>query len=155
METYEIYNILKNYGNYKKKVGKTHFNFRWNWLVEDPHGGLLFCFGLICIDLTNVFWSTAVVFFQHFYAPISTSLFLSDCQIVWDPTRTNRFYGQVFMQYWMYVGRRNSHGCLYVTWWYCIIISGTMTVFKRPSRTSYFSDRRPQLNSLNQFFTVL
>ena len=59
-------------------------NFRWIWLVlEYPYGGLLFCFGLIridtwfvvCDDPVNVFWSTAIVFFQYFYAPIDTSLF--------------------------------------------------------------------------------
>ena len=28
--------------------------------------------------------------------------FLSDCQIVPDPTRTNLFYGRMFMQYWIF-----------------------------------------------------
>ena len=50
-------------------------NFRWVWLVfEDPYDGLLFCFGVICIDprfvtcdnFINVFWSTAIVFFPTF-----------------------------------------------------------------------------------------
>ena len=59
-------------------------NSRWIWLVfEGPHGGLLFCFELIridpwfvtCDDLINVFWSTAIVFFQQFYASIDKSLF--------------------------------------------------------------------------------
>ena len=41
--------------------------------------------------------------------------FLSDCQIVWDPTRRKPFYGQMFMQYWMYAGGRNAQGCLQLT----------------------------------------
>ena len=61
-------------------------NFRCIWLVfEDPHGGLLLCFGLIridpwfvsCDDLLNVFWSTAIVFLQHLYAPIDKARNLS------------------------------------------------------------------------------
>ena len=65
--------------------------FRWIWLgFKDPHGGLLLCFGLIrkcplfvmCDDLINVFWGTAFVFFQHFFTPIDTNLFLIVCQIV-------------------------------------------------------------------------
>ena len=59
-------------------------NFRWIWLVfEGPHGALLLSFGLLCIDpcfvscddLINVFWSSVIVFFQHFYASIDKSLF--------------------------------------------------------------------------------
>ena len=62
-------------------------NFRWIWLVfEGPHGGLLFCFGLIridpwcssCNDLINVFWSAIIVFCQHFFTTIDTNLFLSE-----------------------------------------------------------------------------
>ena len=58
--------------------------FSWIWLVlEGPHGGLWFFFGLICIapwlvtcyDLMNVFWGNAIVFLQHFYAPIDKRLF--------------------------------------------------------------------------------
>ena len=52
-----------------------------------------------CDDLINVFWSTAILFCQHCFAPIVTSLFLRDCQIVRDPTRKNLLYGQLFMQY--------------------------------------------------------
>ena len=55
---------------------------------EDPHGGLLLRFGLIRIDpwfvtwddLINVFWGAAIVFFQHFFTPIDTNLFLSGIQ---------------------------------------------------------------------------
>ena len=68
-----------------------HKQLSLEWLdFENLHGGLLFCFGLIrigpwfvtCDDLINVFWSIAIAFVQHLFAPIDTSLFLSDCQIV-------------------------------------------------------------------------
>ena len=68
-------------------------NIRWICLVlEGPHGGLLFCFGLIhirpwfvtCDDLINV---------QYFYAPIDKSLF----EWLRDSASTKVFYGQVFM----------------------------------------------------------
>ena len=66
-------------------------NFRWIWLgFKDRHGELLFYFELIltdpwflsCDDLLNVFWGTAIIFFQHFFTLIGTNIFLSDCQIV-------------------------------------------------------------------------
>ena len=59
-------------------------NSRWIWLVfEDPHDGQLFSVGLIrtnswffnCDNLINVFWGSAIVFFQHFNTPIDTKLF--------------------------------------------------------------------------------
>jgi len=80
-------------------------NFRWIWFVfKEPNGRLLFCLGLL-----NDFKNTAIDFFHNFFASIHTSLFLSDCQVVRDRTRTNLFYGQVLMQYRMYV---NAQGCL-------------------------------------------
>ena len=65
-------------------------NFCWFWLgFKDPHGGVLFCFGLIrigrrfvtCGDLINVIWRTAILFFQNFSTSIDKNLFLSDCEI--------------------------------------------------------------------------
>ena len=99
-------------------------NFRWIWLgFKESHGGLLLCSELIrtgpwfvtCDELINDFLGIAIVFFQHFFTPIDTKLLSSDCQIVRAPTRTNLFYGQMFMQYWMYAGGRNVQGCLYLT----------------------------------------
>ena len=91
--------------------------------AQVTHGGLLLCFGLIrtdswfvsCDDLINVFSSSAIVFFQHFFTPIDTNLFLSDCQIVRNTTRINIFYGHVLMQYRMYAIGRNAQECLYLT----------------------------------------
>ena len=61
-------------------------NFLWIWFVfEGPHGGLLFCFGLIpwfasCDYLINVYWSIAIVFFQHLYICTNRQEpFLSNC----------------------------------------------------------------------------
>ena len=81
---------------------------------EGPHDGLLFCFGLIridlcfvtCVDLINVFWRPSIVFFQPCYAPIDQIVF----ERVKDSATTKVFYGQVFMQYRMYVGGRNAQG---------------------------------------------
>ena len=73
-------------------------NFRCIWVVfKDPHGRLLFCFGLIrtdpwfvtCDDLINVFWSSAIVIFQRFLTPMdtnrpidqSTTLFWAICKL--------------------------------------------------------------------------
>ena len=61
-----------------------------------------------CDGLINVFWGTAIVFFQRFFTPIDTNLFFSVCQIVRDPTRTNLFYDQVFMQYWIFADGRDA-----------------------------------------------
>ena len=82
-------------------------NFRSIGLGLKGQQGLLFCFVLkrtdLCFvtfdDLINAFSSTAIIFFQHFYAPIDMSLCLSVCQILRNPTRTDPFYGHVFMQY--------------------------------------------------------
>ena len=51
--------------------------------LEDPHSRLVFTFRLIrldprfvtCHDVIHIFWSTAIVFFEHFLRPIDTSLF--------------------------------------------------------------------------------
>ena len=82
-------------------------NFCWIWLVlENIHGGLLLIctdpWFVTCDDLIIVFWGITIVFFQHFFTPIDTNLFLSVCHIVRHPTRTNPFYHQAFMQYWMW-----------------------------------------------------
>jgi len=69
-----------------------------------------------------------------------------------DLTGTNLFYGQVFMQYRMNAGKKitkDASNSRYVTWRSCVIssrismLSGTMTVFGRPSS---WSERRPRLN---------
>jgi len=100
------------------------------WLVfKDAHGRLLFCYGL-----------------NHgsYKRQISLSLVLSDCQIVRGLTRTN--LGQVFMQYWMYVGGRNAQGYLYLTvcartiLHYHGINDFTTTVLGRSTRTSVGHD---------------
>ena len=80
-------------------------NFYWIWLIlKHPYSGLPFTFGLIrvnsqfitCQDVIDVFRSTAIVFLDHFFRPIDTSLFLSDCV----GSNANKFfYGQMFMQY--------------------------------------------------------
>ena len=85
--------------------------FCWIWLIlKHLYSRLLFTFGLIyvnlrfivCANVIDVFRSTAIVFLEHFFWPIDTSsFFLSDWQIVWHPTRTNFFYRQMFIQYWM------------------------------------------------------
>ena len=62
-------------------------------------------------NLINFFWSTAIVFLQHFYEP-STWAFFKRLQ---DSTRTNLFYGQMCTQYWMCASGRNAPGCLYLT----------------------------------------
>ena len=73
-------------------------NFRWIWLVfEDPHGGLLFCFGLIRIDTWFVKWCYKRFLKQRdriFLTFLYTNRhepFLSGCQIMRNPTRTNLF----------------------------------------------------------------
>ena len=86
-----------------------------NKAFEGPHGGLLFCFRLIRIDPWFVTYDDLWNVFQHFFTPIDKHLFLSDCQIVRDPTRINLFYGQVFMQYWMYAVGGNAQECFYLT----------------------------------------
>lgn len=79
-------------------------NFCWIRLIlKNPYSRLLFLFRLIrvnplfitCHDVINLFRSTAIDFFLHFFRPIDTSLFLS----VWqDPTGTNFCYSQMFIQ---------------------------------------------------------
>ena len=84
--------------------------------LKHLYSWLLFIFGLLdvnprfitCHDVTDVFRSTAIVFLEHFFRRIDTSLFFSDWKIVWDPTRTNFFDSQMFMQYWMYAGPTNA-----------------------------------------------
>ena len=80
-----------------------------------------------CDGLINVFWGTAIVFFQHLFTPIGTKLFLGDCQIVRDPTRTNLLCGQVFMRYWKYAAGRNAHWCLYLTVCHLMILHDQFT----------------------------
>ena len=79
------------------------------------------------------------IFLYNWHEP-----FLSDCQIVQVQEISKAFITR------------------YVTWRSCIISSRTASifpsrtaVFRGPSRTLSFSDRRPELNSLNQYFTVL
>ena len=54
---------------------------------------------ITCQDVIDVFRSTAIVFLDHFFPPLGTSLFLSDGQIVWNPTLTIFFDSQLFIQY--------------------------------------------------------
>ena len=67
--------------------------FCWIGLIwKHPYSRLLFTFGLIrvhprfttCHDVIEVFRSTVIVFLEHFFRPIDTSLFLGDSQIVCD-----------------------------------------------------------------------
>ena len=116
------------------------------------NGGLLFCFGLICIDpwfvtcddLINVFWSTAIVVFQHFYAQIDKSLF-------WAIAGFSEH--KSFLPPGKYPVPKDSSISRYVTWRSCIIssrtasmFSGTTAVLGGPSRISSLSERRPRLN---------
>ena len=122
--SYHMTSLAEETGHYFLRSDFTTNNLRWIWLgFRNPHGGLLPYFALIrtypwfvtCDDHVNVFWGTAIVFFQHSFTPIDTNLFLIDCLIVRYPTRTNIFYGKVFMQYWMNSGGRNAQGWLYLT----------------------------------------
>ena len=78
---------------YVQLFRKNRRSFAWKCLVREQlfldlvH---LFTFGLICInprfitchDSIGVCRSTTIVFLEHFFRPIDTSLFLSDWQIV-------------------------------------------------------------------------
>ena len=44
-------------------------------------------------NLIHVFLSTGIAFLEHLFAPIDSCIFLDFCQIIWDSTRTNIFYG--------------------------------------------------------------
>ena len=84
-------------------------NFHQIWLIlKHPYIQLMFTFKLIrvnprfitCHHVIEVFRSTAIMFLEHFFRPIDTSpFFLSNLQIVWQPTRTNFFDTQMFMPY--------------------------------------------------------
>lgn len=73
-------------------------NFSWVWLnLKNPCSWLLFNFSLKHIDLfitcihhvIHSFWCTTILFFEHFFAPIDTRIFLSDCQSMQNTTCTN------------------------------------------------------------------
>ena len=157
--------VAEETGDHLLKSASSMSNFRWIWVVfENPIGGLLYCFGFIrkdlwfvtCDDPINVFWGTAIVFFQHFFTPIDTNLFLSDCQIVRDPTRTSLFTAMCSCKIeCMMVEDMPKKASIsrYVAWWSCIINSrtasmffGTKAVLGEPSRISSSSEIRPPLN---------
>ena len=91
----------------KLRARATFVGFSSSWNTHTPPHRLLFTFGLIRVntrfitfhDVIDVFRSTAIVFLEHFFRPIDTSLFLSDWQNVWD---------RMFMQYGMYAGPTNA-----------------------------------------------
>ena len=100
-------------GDYLLGSASCASNFCWIWLIlKHPYSRLLFTFGLIrvnprfitCHDAIDEIRKTAIVFLEHFFRKIDISIFLSDWQIEWDPTWTNLFDNQMFMQYWMYAG---------------------------------------------------
>ena len=142
-------------GDHLLRQASSTNNFRWIWLgCEDPHGGLLLCFGLIradpwfviCHDLINIFWGTAIIFFQYlgytnqhepFLERLSNcagshekkSFFTARCSCNIECTLLEAMSKDAFIS-----------RC--VTWRSCIISSrtssmftGTMTVFAGPSRT--------------------
>ena len=96
-------------------------------------------------DLINVFWSTAIVFFQHFYASIDKNLFWAIAGF----SENKSFL------------RSGVHAISNVCWWgKCPSLSHGMSCiingrFRRNFTISSFSEHRPRLNSLNQFFIVL
>ena len=82
-------------------------NFCWFWLIlKHPYSWLLFTFGLTrvnlrfiaCPDIVDVFRSSAIVFLRAFLSTNRREPYLSDWQIMWDPTRTNFFGSQMFIQ---------------------------------------------------------
>ena len=92
--------FLKKTGDHLLGSASCLSNFCWIWFIlKQPYNRLLFTFGLICVnprfiichDVIDVFRSTAIIFLEHFFRPVDTSLFLSNWQIVWDPMRTNFF----------------------------------------------------------------
>ena len=99
------------------------FGSSWNTHTVSWNNQLLSTFGLIrvnsrfiaCHYVLDVFRSTAILFLEHFFRPIDRSLILSDWQIVWDPTQTNFFDSQMFMQYWLYAGPTIAQSCLNLT----------------------------------------
>lgn len=46
---------------------------------------------ITCHDYIDVFRNAAIVFSEHFFRTVDTSLLLSDWQSVWDPMRTKYF----------------------------------------------------------------
>ena len=109
LNSHHMTSFAEETGDHLLASASSKNNFCWIWLVfEDPYGKLLFCFELIrhLIDLINVFCSTTIVFFSHFFFEQ-----LSNCAA---PNENKSFYGQVlrFMPYGMYAGGRNVQGCL-------------------------------------------
>ena len=107
-----LHDQLNRRRNRRSFAAKCFFQQQLSLVFEGPHGGLLFCFEHIridlwfvtCDDLINVFWSTAIVFLQHFYAPRAFFERLRHS------ASTKVFYGQLFIQYRMYVCGRNAQG---------------------------------------------
>ena len=77
----------KKTGDHLLKSASCTSNFCWIWLIlKHPYNRLLFTSGLIRLnsqfitrhDIIDMFRSTAIVFLEHFFRLIDTSLFLSD-----------------------------------------------------------------------------
>ena len=147
-------------GDHLLRSASSTDDFRWIWLVfEDPHGGLWICFRLIRIDprcvtcdyLINDFWSTAIVFFQHFFTPIDTNLFWAIVKLCGIQREQICLAVSCNIESLLVEEmRKDASIARYVTWRSCIICSRTArSVFEGPSRIWSLSDRRPQLNSFN------
>ena len=127
-------------------------HFHWIWLgFEGPYGGLLVCCRLIRIDplvvtyddLINVFWSTAIVFFPTFLCTNRHEPFLE---------RLSNYAGSNENKSFLLP---DVHAILKECWWKKCPRMHLSHISRYVTCTSFLSERRPQLNSLNQFFTVL
>ena len=144
-------------------------------VFHDPHGGLFLCFGLIPYAMKKIYSRWIPHNLRNTRKKHRDRIF---------PTflYTNRH--DAFFECFSNCAESNEnksfsspgvHAILNVCWWkkcprmplshdmshgdLALSIHARhqcfLTVFGRPLRTSSFNDRRPQLNSLNQFFTVL
>ena len=87
---------------------------------------------------------------QYFFTPIHMNVFERIPNCAGSNENKYFFYVLVFTQYRIIAGGKNAQGCLYHTVCHMTILNYQ---FLRPSRTSFFSDHRPQLNPLNQFLS--
>ena len=141
-------------------------NFRWIWFgCKDPHGGLLLCFGLIRIDPRFVTYDDLIHAFEAPRSYLSKVCLHQSARAIFKrlSNGTGSNENKSFLRpgcHAICADRRNYQGCLYLTVCHMPIlhypfttsmISDTTAVFGRPSRTSSLRERRPKLNSLNQF----
>lgn len=138
------------------------------FVLEDPYNRLLLYFGVICIDpwfITFVdiiydIWRTAIVFFQHFFAPSDANSFFWAIVKFLGIQREQIFYVQVFMQNGTYASHAKAPGCpnlalcpmtAITRFFTASMFSGSTTDFGPPSLNFSLSELRPRLNSLSLF----